>query len=108
MSKQIFKHNVPKSLLFELLEANCVKNEKFYLFNYSVFKKALFNETIPKFLEACKPYYHLSKHKYLDTKTTYNSFTTVLRQICNSNLIIYSSRIKYSKSNYDIVYYIYF
>jgi len=108
MSKQIFKQNVPKSLLFELLESICVKKEKFYLFNHDAFKKGIFNEAIPTFLEKCRPYYHLSKHKYLDTKTTYNSFATVLRQLCNSNLIIYSSQIRYSKSNYDIVYYVYF
>jgi hypothetical protein len=108
MSKQIFKQNVPKSLLFELLELNCVKKEKCYLFTLDAYKKGLFNESIPKFLEECRPYYHLSKQKYLDLKTTYNSFATVLRQICNHNLIVYSSQIKYSQSKYDIIYYVYF
>ena len=59
-------------------------------------------------IEECKPYYHLSKRKYLEKKVTYNSFTTVLRQICNYNKIIYTSQIKYDKSKYEIVYYIYF
>jgi len=108
MSKQIFKANVPKSLLFDLLENICVKKEKFYLFTIDAYKKGMFNESIPTFLETCRPYYHVSKQKYLDTKTTYNSFSTIIRQICNNNLIIYSSQIKYSKSNYDIVYYVYF
>jgi glycosyltransferase involved in cell wall biosynthesis len=61
----------------------------------------------PKFIEECRPYYHLSKKKYLDTKTTYNSFTTILRQICNFNKIKYVSQIKYDKSKYNIIYYIY-
>lgn len=108
MSKQIFKHNVPKHLLFDLLELICMKKEKLYIFNHDAYKKGLLNETISKFLESCRPYYHLSKHKYLDKKLTYNSFATVLRQICNYNLIIYSSQLKYTKSNYDIIYYIYF
>ena len=48
------------------------------------------------------------RQKYLDKKLTYNSFTTVLRQICNFNKVKYVSQIKYDKSTYDIVYYIYF
>ena len=45
--------------------------------------------------------------KYLDKKLTYNSFTTILRQICNYNKITYTSQIKYDKSSYEITYYIY-
>ena len=108
MSKQIFKQCVEKSILFDLLEVNCVKKEKYYLINLDSYKKGIFNGSIMNFLEDCRPYYHLSKQKYLDGKQTYNSFTTVLRQICNHNLIVYSSQIKYSQSKYDIVYYVYF
>ena len=40
-------------------------------------------------------------------KLTYNSFTTIIRQICKYNQITYTSQIKYDKSTYEIVYYIY-
>ena len=53
------------------------------------------------------PYYHISKRKYLERKLTYNSFITVIRQICNFNKITYTSQLKYDKSTYDITYYIY-
>lgn len=108
MSTQIFKNNVPNKFLFELLDLICVKNEKYYLFNHNSFKKGLFNDEIGKFFEKCKPYYHISKKKYLERKVDYNTFTTVLRQICNFNKITYTSQIKYDKSTYDIFYYIYF
>ena len=110
MSIQIFKNNVPNDLLFTLLDSMCVKNEKHYLLNTISFKKGIFNEEIQTFFEKCKPYYHLSKRKkYLEiTKINYTNFTTILRQICNFNKIIYTSQIKYDKSVYDIVYYIYF
>ena len=65
-------------------------------------------ESIQKFLLDCNKYYHISKKKYLEKKLTYNTFTTVLRQICNFNKITHTSQIKYDKSNYDIFYYIYF
>lgn len=107
MSTQIFKNQIPNNILFELLSKICLKNEKHYTFNNDSFKKGVYNEEIPKFLEVCKPYYHISKRKYIETKLTYKSFTTILRQICNHNKITYTSQIKYDKSTYDILYYIY-
>ena len=108
MSIQIFKNNVPNKILFDLLNLICVKNEKYFIFNNNSFKKGLFNDEIVKFFDMCKPYYHISKQKYLERKVDYNSFTTVLRQICNFNKITYTSQIKYDKSTYNIFYYIYF
>jgi len=94
-------------MLFELLDKICVKNEKQFTLNLDAYKKGIYLEEIQKFVENCKPYYYTSKLKYLEKKNSYNSFTTILRQICNSNHITYTSRILYSKSNYNIVYYIY-
>ena len=108
MSTQIFKNNVPNELLFNLLDSVCLKNEKHYTFNTVSFKKGLYSEDIPNFINFCIPFYHLSKRKYLERKLTHNSFTTILRQICKFNNIKYTSEIKYDKSTYDIVYYIYY
>ena len=108
MSTQIFKKNVPNELLFTLLDSICAKNEKHYVLNNESFKRGIFQESIPKFFTECNKYYHISKKKYLEKKPTYNSFTTILRQICNYNKITYTSQIKYDKSNYDIIYYVYF
>ena len=107
MSTQIFKNRVPSEWLFELLDQLTSKTEKFYTFNNNSYKKGIFNNLIVEFLEKCVPYYHVSKRKYLECKLTYNSFITILRQICKFNNIKYTSQIKYDKSNYDIVYYIY-
>ena len=108
MSNQIFKKNIPIELLFNLLDDICIKNEKHYYLNINSFKKGVYNESIQIFFTSFKEYYHNSKKKYLERKLTYNSFTTVIRQICNFNKITYTSQIKYDKSTYDIVYYIYY
>ena len=108
MSTQIFKNNVPNNILFELLDKICPKNEKHYTLNHDSFKKGIYTQDIQNFLLLCTPYYHISKRKYLERKLTYNNFTTVLRQICNFNRITYTSQIKYDKSSYDILYYIYY
>jgi hypothetical protein len=107
MSSQLFKKNIPNEKLFQLLDSICLKNEKHYVLNVESFKKGIFKEIIQQFLNNCTEYYHLSKRKYLEKKLTYNSFVTVIRQICNFNKITYTSQIKYDKSTYSIVYYIY-
>lgn len=106
MTSQIFKTQIPNQLLVNLLEENAVKSDKCYVVNNNVYKKGIFNESIPKFITECRQYYFLSKRKYLDRKLTYNSFITILRQICNFNKITYTSKIKYDKSVYDIEYHI--
>jgi len=108
MSSQIFKQQIPTDLLFSLLELVTIKNDKHYTFDVISFKKGVFSQIIADFLIKCKPYYYASKYKYIDRKLTYNSFTTILLQICNYNKIVYTSQIKYDKSDYNIVYYIYF
>ncbi len=107
MSSQIFKNPIPSQLLIKLLNDIAIKTDKCYVLNNNAFKKGIFNNIIENFIEECKPYYYLSKRKYLEKKHTYNSFITIIRQICNFNKITYTSQIKYDKSNYDIVYYIY-
>ena len=108
MSTQIFKKNIPNEVFFSLMDSICMKNEKHYVLNVESFKRGLFKNVIQNFIEECRPYYHLSKRKYLDRKLTYNSFTTIVRQICNFNKLTYTSQIKYDKSIYNIIYYIYY
>jgi hypothetical protein len=108
MSSQIFKTHIPNELLIQLLDDIAIKTDKGYILNNNAYKKGLFNNKIIIFINDCKPYYYVSKLKYLDRKLTYNSFMTVIRQICNFNMITYTSQIKYDKSSYDIVYYLYF
>jgi len=105
---QIFKKTIPSDILINLLEGVAFKHSNYYMFNNDSYKKGIFNNLIPEFMNICKEYYHISKLKYLEKKLSYNTFTTVLRQICNHNKIKYTSQIKYDKSLYNITYYIYF
>ena len=106
MASQIFNEKCPNELLFTLLDEICTKNENQYTFNNSSFKKGIFNESIQQFIEDLKPYYHHTKQLYITRKINYNNFITILRQICNFNKITYTSKMKYDKSTYEIVYFI--
>lgn len=107
MTSQIFKTKIPHSLLIDFLEENANKTDKCFILSHDVYKKAIYNNSIHTFLEKCKSHYYMSKKKYIDRKLTYNSFVTVIRQICKINDISIVSEIKYDKSTYNIIYYIY-
>lgn len=107
MTNQIIKNKIPTDLLLSLLDSITIKNDKCYVINNDAYKRGIFNNKIPGFLESIKEFYYISKQKYLERKLTYNSFITILRQICNFNKINYTSQIKYDKSKYEIYYYIY-
>lgn len=106
MNTQIFKNKIPNEMVRGLLDSLCIKEDKYYIFHYETYKKGMFTNAIPDFVQQCKLYYHTSKQFYLNRKLNYNNFITVLRQICNANSITYTSVIKYDKSDYSIIYHI--
>lgn len=108
MTKQIFKSDVPNHILFVFLDKFCLKTEKYYLIDMNAYRKMLFYSYYEEFCQELKEYYHLSKQFYLERKMTYNSFTTILRQICKHNSVMFTSQIKYNESKYNIDYLIYF
>ena len=110
MSHQIFKNDIPYSLFYNFLnEISSFKNEsdgeiKYYLIDNTSFKKSQFNNKLQPFLDDLEKYYHLSKKFYVQRKLNYTKFITILRQICKSLKINYTSKIIYDKSKYDIIY----
>lgn len=108
MSTQIFKNNVPSHILIDLLEKICLKTDKYYLIDMNAYKKMIFHNLQEEFLKSLKEYYHTGKHFYLNREITYKSFTNIIRQICKNTSIMYTSKMKYNESKYNIVYYVYF
>ena len=108
MSTQLFKKNVPNEYLFDLLEKICIKTDKYYLVDLNGFKKLVFYNYFEDFKKQIIPHYNLSKQFYVQRKLTYNSFTNIIRQICKSNNIMFTSQIKYNESKYNIDFLIYF
>ena len=111
MKSQIFKSIPPLEMMIDLLNQICDKiDNSYYLLTNDAFKKGILFHWIDPFIHSCQLYYHSSKliylEKYLKTKN-YNHFITIIRQICKIHHIIYTSKIKYIKSNYLIEYKIY-
>lgn len=108
MSKQLFLQLVPQSLLYDILEKVSEKTDKYYIIDINTYKRIKFYELSDTFIQTFLPYYKPSKKFYLERDFTYNSFTNVIRQICKSNSITFTSKIKYHESSYNIEYYVYY
>jgi hypothetical protein len=108
MTSQLFKEKFPKETFFEFLNKYCNKTDKNYVVSKAAYKKAKLDDAIVPFFTQLKKYYHKSKHFYLDRGDNYKNLITVIRQICKNHEIIYTSNIKYSKSKYEIIYFILF
>ena len=108
MSSQIFKKDFPCEIIFSFLEKYASKNKtKYYLVTKETFKRARFNNEIQDFCDNIEEYYYKCKKFYVTRKQTYKTFITILRQICKFKHLAFTSKIKYDKSKYEIVYYIY-
>ena len=106
MPSQLFKEPIPLEILFDFLSKVCEKEHSYYKFNSDAYKRANLDDTLSLFLEKIKPYYHIAKRKYVDRKQSYSNFVTILRQLSNNQNVGYTSKIFYSKSKYEIIYYI--
>ena len=108
MSKQIFRKLVSPELLYELLEKICLKTDKYYLVDHNAYKKFMFLGLDRGFKENIIGYYHDSKRFYVTREMNYNSFINILRQVCKSNQMMFTSQIKYMESKYSIEYLIFY
>lgn len=105
---QTFKKSFDKGGLFYLLEKLCVKKDKYYIYDLTSYKRGELTNDNTIFIELLKPYYHKAKLFYLNRKITYSGMCTIIRQICKLHSIMFTTKIVYSKSKYNIPYYIYF
>ena len=108
MSSQIFKKNVPNELFFSFIESIKSNNDdtNMIVLNNDSYKRSTLKNELKDFLDEILECYHVSKRHYVTRKMSYSKFTTVIRQICKQNQISYTSKIKYFRSTYEIIYYI--
>ena len=107
MVSQNFKYKISPDILFDLLDKICSKNnDNKYIFNNIAYNKAEYLTLIEPFCAAIMGSYYKTKQFYVTRKHTYVRFLTVIRQICRSLNVEYTSNIEYDKSTYSIVYFI--
>ena len=104
--KQIFKSKVPVGALFALLDKFCMDDNNCWVVDMNAYRKATYHsDDKQRFLDSILPHYHASKQFYVTRKFTYNSMVNLIRQICKSNDVAFTNKLKYDHSDYTIVYY---
>ncbi len=104
MKNQIFKTIIHPDVLWNFIKENGEQIEDQYIFNKSLYKKAVFKETITPFIQSLDVYYYESKKHYIRRKMDYIKFITIIRQLCNSIDVKYTTQLVYNNSTYEIVY----
>ena len=99
-------YDISNNILYNFLDIYCIKEDNFYIINKYIYKQYEFNNKISEFYNILKHFYYNNKKIYLEREINYKNLITIIRQICKKNNIIYFKKIKYDKSNYNIVYYI--
>ena len=100
---------IPNSILFHLLEKITVKYDNYYLFNYTSFRRLLYNNLLDDFVISIAPFYQEKSVKYISKQPmTYNSFVTIIRQLCTWNQIPFTIKRQYNHSLSNNDYYIYY
>lgn len=106
----VFKITPDIQILYTLLDTISSKMDRYYVIDANSFRLLQFyGDTVYKeFVEALTPHYHVSKRMYLTRPLTYNSFTTIVRQICNVNRVVVTRKPVYTKSVYSVEYLVHF
>ena len=108
MSRQIFRKLVPPEVLYSFLEKICLKTNKYYLVDHNSYKRLIYLGLDNELKEQIIEFYHDSKRFYVTREMDYNSFINIVRQICKSNQMMFTSQIKYMESKYSIEYLIFY
>ena len=101
-----FKKHFPIEILYTFLDKFCIKKGNYVMFDYNSFRIMLYHDYNDEFIELLKEYYYPSKQFYLTRPLTFNSFVTIIRQLCKINNVDFESKILYQHSIYNIEYYI--
>ena len=104
MGTQLFKTNVPIENIWNFIKLIAEEKDTNYILTKILYKQAEYNNHLNEFINFLKPYYYKSKLYYLERKLDYVKFVTIIRQICNTHTIKYTSKIIYNNSNYEIEY----
>ena len=95
---RIFFEPVEAKILYDLLEQICQKTEKHYIFNELAYRRMKFLNLHIPFLNTIVGRYQSSKQFYVTRKQTYQTFLTIVKQLCHHNRIPITSSVQYFES----------
>lgn len=104
---RIFYEPVDIEILYDLLDEICLKTDKYYQYNELAFRKMVFQNMHPNFLNRVLPFYRENKQLYITREISPNMFFTIIKQICNANNIPIESKTNKLDGGYRIEHHIF-
>ena len=98
---QLFRAVPDHKVVFSVLDEVCHRDQTTFVVDDVIYKRMRYDDRIFKLYDYLKPFYHLSKQKYVNGCTTRTGFLTVLRQLCNLFGIQYTSKVVYRNGTYS-------
>ena len=96
MKNQLFKTLMESIILWDFLKEIGDEEEDYYILSKPLYKKAVFNNKINPFIKKIEEFYYDSKKYYVTRKLDYTKFVTIIRQICNSLNVNFTTQFLYN------------
>lgn len=104
---QVLKREFPSGEIYKFV-SDCgshILDGKYYVFDVNNYKRSLYDNRMNDFFVQLKEYYYTTKYTlYIESRKshmTYQSFMTILRQVCRSARVEIVKKIAYEKSKYQ-------
>lgn len=104
---QVFKIEPVYEFLQQILDRFCTKENNYYVIDYITFKKIVFHKYQETWLEGLLDHYYKSKQFYITRKFTFQSFITIIRQLCKFFDIKYDYLYDKNQSYHHLKYRLY-
>lgn len=79
---QVFREPPSINCLQNIIECFGTKERDEFMIDYVTYKKIIFHKVYVDWLEELLPYYYNSKKFYITRNFSFNSFITIIRQLC--------------------------
>jgi hypothetical protein len=104
---QVFKIEPVYEFLNVILDKFCIKENNYYVIDYITFKKIVFHKYQEIWLKGLLDHYYKSKQFYITRKFTFQSFITIIRQLCKFFDIKYDYLYDKNQSYHHLKYRLY-
>lgn len=105
--KQVFKIDPLYEYLQEILEKFCIKHKNHYVVDYISYKKIVFHNFQYEWLSLLLEHYYKSKQFYITRKFSFQSYLTIIRQLCKFFSIEYDYLYDKHQNNHHLKYRLY-
>lgn len=105
--RQVFRVEPIYEFLQVILDKFCIKEKNYYVVDYVTYKKIVFHKYQEIWLAGLLEHYYKSKQFYITRQFNFQSFITIIRQLCKFFGIEYDYMYDKNQSYHHLKYRLY-